>query len=154
MVCGPSGSGKTTYVQENAGKGACIIDLDAIMAELSGRPWYESSEKWLASALQRRNDILRGLASPQATPEAWFIVSAPTAIERINWVRILQPLEVVVLDEPLEVCVTWLQSDSRRLRPWGYFAMLARRWWLRYTPRDGDIVIRNNLSGLKTQDRC
>jgi hypothetical protein len=42
IVCGPPGSGKSTYIREHAKQGDTIIDLDAIMGTLSGKPEHQN----------------------------------------------------------------------------------------------------------------
>ena len=153
MVCGPSGSGKTTYAREHANGTDLVIDLDAIKAELSGTPWYEAGEAWVAPALKRRNELLRALGKDDGLSGAWFIVSAPGAMERSDWARMLKPVEVIVLAEPIEVCVGRLQGDERRAARWPYYGLLARSWWRKYTPRVWETVTEKNRSELRIEDR-
>ncbi len=99
IVCGPPCAGKAAWVQEQAGWGDLVIDLDAIRRTLSPgyRPWVSPFDaKLLSQALRYRNHLLGTLARPGGAP-AWLIVMAPSEGERDWWEARLGG-EVILLD--------------------------------------------------------
>jgi predicted kinase len=63
LVGGPPGSGKSTFVKANAKAKDIIIDLDEIMAKLSGMSLYQSNhDEWIIKALQERNRLINSLS--------------------------------------------------------------------------------------------
>ena len=132
IVCGPPGGGKTTYAQ---GLGPDIlIDLDLIMADISGTPMYEAPEDLLPAGLQRRNAMLRGLAT-RTLGTAAFVVSAPGHSERRWWGEQLG-VKPIVLDTPLDECQRRIMADGRR-KDKARHIEAARHWWSRYSADNG-----------------
>ena len=133
IVCGPAGGGKTTLVNDRARPGDVVIDLDAIMAKVSGQPWYAAGKEWLDGALSERNRMLHRLATADSAPGAWFIVSAPKASDRAFWTRTLRPVSTVLMLTPLAECRRRIMADSRRAHAQQQHIAVARRWWDAYT---------------------
>lgn len=106
IVCGPPCAGKSTLVASEAAPSDVVIDLDAILAQLSPgyRPWHGGLEPGLLNrGIRVRNAMLGSLSARPA--RAWFIVGAPTHAERMWWhqqlgghVRLLEP-PLKVLEE-------------------------------------------------------
>lgn len=85
IVCGPPAAGKTAWARKQLAANGLLLDLDQIMAELSGLPLYEAGREWLNPAVRRRNRLLAQLTARRPTwPRAALIVSEPTA-ERREW---------------------------------------------------------------------
>ncbi|MGE5501037.1 MAG: AAA family ATPase, partial [Ignavibacteriales bacterium] len=116
IVCGAPGAGKSSLVSARAGPGAVIIDLDAIIDEISGHRGARTPELtlWLERGLLERNRRLRSLASSGA-PEAWFIVGAPKAEERAKWAQMLGATAVVVIETPIAETIRRINGDPERL---------------------------------------
>lgn len=112
IVFGPPGSGKSTYVQEHAGSGDLVIDLDLIAAELSGLPIYQADVSWLRKAAHFRNRMLASLREPSSNA-AWFITTG-AGKDRDWWISKLCPANVVVLDTDQQTCKDRVISDLRR----------------------------------------
>lgn len=128
VICGPPGSGKSTYALEHAGPNDLIIDLDIIRAQLSGTPLYSAGDGWTSLALDKRNEMLKALATDTKHEHCWFIVSAPTQDERKTWASKLNA-DVVLLDVPLHECVFRIRRDERRLGQQHRMIEAAREWW-------------------------
>ena len=105
IVSGPPCGGKSTYVRENAKPEDIIIDMDEIAAALDPSWERRWNAKLLDHAMRVRNAMLGELKFRPARSRAWFIVSAPTAGERLWWRRKLggagvmcQPLQAVCIE--------------------------------------------------------
>lgn len=137
MVCGPPASGKTTYVKARAGPNDIVIDLDEIVARLSGGPSHGwDRERWLHPALFRRNAMLGDL-SRASSGRAWFILTEPTAKGRQWWADKLRPERIVVIETPERQCIANAALDATR--PAKPTADAIVDWWFRYRPRQGDV---------------
>lgn len=137
VVAGPPAAGKSTLVAARAGAGDVVIDVDRIAQELGAGPRDVRSETLLAQVLARRNGMLIELSRTVATPgrAAWFIVGAPSPVERAKWARQLEPVETLVLATEAETCHQRIAADPARTaiqHQW------VRRWWRRYQPWVGD----------------
>ncbi|MEC9346080.1 MAG: AAA family ATPase [Pseudomonadota bacterium] len=141
IVCGAPGSGKSTWVAAHASDGDTVIDLDAIMAELSGQPIYQGYGDWLLPALVERNRRLGALSRAGADHRAWFIVSAPRAQDRLRWRALLQPSRLVVIETPADECCRRIARDDRRAGDIDQATTAALRWWRDYRPAEGDEVV-------------
>jgi hypothetical protein len=113
VVCGPPGSGKSSYVAERSKPDDVVIDLDEIIASLSGLPLYQASKAWLTAALDERNRRLRALHTDVDHRAAWFIVSAPDPGERQTWARRLGG-DLVVLATDARECIRRIRADPAR----------------------------------------
>lgn len=143
IVSGPPGAGKSTWVSERAAPGDVVIDLDEIIAELSGLPLYHAGLEWLSRGLQRRSELLASLAGAgDRTRHAWFIVSAPTKAERAMWKNALGAVQVVVIETPADACADRIRQDARRPAAVQLeHVSAARTWWTQYARRNGEIAV-------------
>lgn len=129
IVTGAPDSGKSTYVRDRIRPGHLWICVDRIKAELSGKPEHWAPDRWVKPALERRNALLRSLATITRYSAAWFIVGAPDPAERRRWHTMLGG-ELVVLSTSLAECILRINDD--RSRPIATKARLigaARAWW-------------------------
>lgn len=148
IVCGPPASGKTTWAREQlAGRGE-LIDLDEIMAELSGLPLYQAGREWLNPAVRQRNNMLGSLSRRPKWQRAALIVGEPSAERREWWAEKLRPTRVVVMETPEDVCIQRLNADPRRTSRGIELATAIHEWWSRYTRRPGDVVVTRGDQGF------
>lgn len=156
IVCGPSGSGKSTFVRSLAGPSDIIIDLDDIMATVSGLPIYQAGNEHLSAALAQRNRMLLELSMRPRAKAAWFIVMAPKASQRAFWMKALRPIKTIVLATPIDTCIRRIEADAERRGLTSKFIALARSWWSNYSIGWADEVIGStteNLSELSDRPR-
>ncbi len=115
LVGGPPGSGKSTFVKANAKPNDIIIDLDEIMSKLSGLPIYQANhDEWIIKSLKERNRILDSLSTVDKSITAWVIVSASGF--QWQWWRInLRAPKIHSCWCPMEVCISKIKNDRRRL---------------------------------------
>lgn len=139
IVCGAPASGKSHYVRMRAAAADMVIDLDAIVADMSGGPLHGwDRDRWLHPALFRRNDMLGSLSRPGTHKAAWFIVSEPKPFNRQWWDDTLKPAEIVVIETPEAQCIANAANDSDRPED---TASGIVSWWFDYRRRPGDRVV-------------
>jgi 5-methylcytosine-specific restriction endonuclease McrA len=142
IVCGPPASGKSYYVRQHAGSTDLVIDLDMIVADLSGQPvshrW--DRERWLQMALRKRNAMLGELSKHPAWPRAWLIMTEASAERRAWWADKMQPKAVVVIEASEAQCMAHASYDAGR--DMHRTMLMVRRWWSEYKPRSDDQIIR------------
>jgi len=138
IICGPPGSGKSTLANERANGHDLVIDLDAIKAQLTGTLIYErQDEKAWNAAIVKRNQILYDLGRKRIGKQAFFIIGAPTIAERQWWREALKPVEVIVLETPIETCIERIKADDRRPPEVKLKHIEAvKSWWQRYKPEN------------------
>lgn len=132
IVCGAPGSGKSTYVREHAGPLDTVIDLDEIIARLSGMPLYTPADSSLMrKAFAERNRLLRDMGrAPENAPPSWLIVSTPTKRGR-EWWRDQLGGELVVMTTTLDECLARIDADPRRAAVRDAHRQAALRWFAR-----------------------
>ena len=99
----------------DARKGAydLVIDLDLIIADLSGMPIYQAPGTWVRKAAHLRNRMLSSL-SKESYAHAWFITTGQGDADRQWWIGKLKPKHVVLLDLPMGECIPRIKADTRR----------------------------------------
>lgn len=112
IVFGAPGSGKSTHVQQHAKPGDLVIDLDCIMADISGLPMYHVGPEWLHRAVRRRNKMIGSLK--RHTGAAWLIATGLGQADRDWWANKLKPASVVVMDTSKSDCIARIKADQRR----------------------------------------
>lgn len=149
LVCGPPAAGKTTFATIHAEPGDIILDLDAIVAQLSGEPlthnWHDA---WLNPALAERNTRLASLSRPSQWQRAWLIVGEPKPTARRWWRTTLGPGNTYVVATPLDVCIARIARDAQRNQVAQRQAQAAALWWRTYRPALGDTLIRDHDAAL------
>jgi hypothetical protein len=147
IVCGPPGAGKTTWAKARVGPKGIVIDLDELIAKVSGEPIYTSGREWLDAGLRRRNTLLGMLSRPRPPwARAALVIGEPTAQKRQWWVDRLKPDVVVVLETPADICAARICGDPRRSHRQGDLLDAVESWWHRYQRRPGEYVIANGVS--------
>ena len=129
MVCGAPGAGKSTFVAANTKPGDIVIDLDAIVRDITQAPTELASDHEIALALERRNRLLAGLCMMPPESRAWFIIGAPAAYERAWWAKRLRPRRIYVLTTSLGICLSRIAAERARLPKRADLERAARRWW-------------------------
>jgi len=89
ILTGPPCAGKSTCARMEASASDLVVELDDIMTTLDPayRHWTGDRNKdRLDEAIRLRNRMLGSLSDPSCPyPRAWFIVSAPSPVERAWW---------------------------------------------------------------------
>lgn len=139
LICGPPASGKNHYVSAKGAPGDLVIDLDAIVADLSGTPHRHnwSRDEWLNAALWRCNELIGSLATDHTHAAAWLIMGAAKPDLRTWWRKKLSCRDVVVLETSAAQCRINARRDvGRNLAATDD---LIASWWRQYRPLGSDI---------------
>lgn len=114
LIGGPPGSGKSYYVNKNKKQDDIVIDLDEIMAELSGLSIYQADkDTWLIPAIKERNKILSSLCNENINRVAWVIICA-SGSQWMWWRMTLKPKVAHSCWMPMDVCINRIKADQRR----------------------------------------
>lgn len=143
LVSGPPGAGKTTWVEAHKGPADLVLDLDVIIAKLSGQPIFcATSDTWRDQALRWRNVRLSLLSYIHRWPAAWLVIMEPRPKWRAWWTAKMGARSVVLESEP-RACIDNLMADTRRpALVKDKHAELATWWWSAYQRRPEDLIIR------------
>lgn len=140
VVCGPPGSGKTTYVKKQMRWGDLIVDLDTILAAISGLDVYEKPETLLSLSLDVKDFLIeRSRRGPFAN--AWIISGAPKIRERDKY-RFQLNAKIVVLETSYFECWRRIANDPRRKQKAQQWEPLIKKWWDNYERCEADTIIR------------
>jgi hypothetical protein len=116
VVVGPPGNGAACFVAANAAPGEVIIDLAAIITEISGLPATADTGKWIVPALGRRNEMLAALAKASGeVAGAWLISPAPAQWQRDHWSRVLAA-KIVLLDPGKAAAIEGARAEGIEVR--------------------------------------
>lgn len=132
LVCGPPCAGKSTYVTQ---PGDALVCLDWY-AQVAGSPrQHGHAEPHLQAA--RAAYAAAVAALPKHDGTAWVIRCAPEAEARARLAEAIGADLVVVLMPPVHVTIARARRDHRSR----HVQRVIARWYWRYTPRAGDVVI-------------
>lgn len=134
MVCGAPGSGKSTFINQRKRADDIVIDIDAILQELSGDVvrTVERRNAYFLEAFLERNRRLVALSSEQRSIAAWFIIGAPKPAVRALWADQLKPCDVVVMETPAHVCRARIEAEPMRAPTAASMLEGVTTWWDRY----------------------
>lgn len=143
MVCGAPASGKTTYVMARYQAGDYVIDLDKILSEMTGKPFYYSvNRNELNAAIQKRNRILEGFqVTAKDYSKIWFVISGARSSEKKIWKQLLKPASVYILATPEEICIERIKADIRRQGAAMNQIEAVKKWWANYVSMQDETVI-------------
>lgn len=141
LVVGPPGAGKTTYVRNHMGTNDIVLDVDALVSALSGRPWYDRPQAAWDIALDLRSLLILRLAKPSDIETAWVIASEPDDRKRMELAKQVHARTVLVLPVSAEECIERIRQDERRSNNLGYWYNAVTDWWTRYVQAPIDTVI-------------
>lgn len=146
VVCGPPGSGKSTYVARHRKTGDLVLDLDTIMAALSGEAIYDAPGELLPFAWQARDAVLERLRRAHGLRHAWIIMGGAKRADRMAVVWSLNA-RVVMLDVSAAECLQRIKDDKRRpdMARARHEAAVAT-WWDEYE-RDNPLEGREAVEG-------
>lgn len=128
IVFGCPGSGKSTWVQSHSTSTDVVLDLDEIIAVLSGKPLYEQDNIDFAKAVRYRNEMLSMVARENRS--GFLILTGSTQKQRQWWVDKLQPRHVEVLNTPKAECIERVMRDDRRSNEVKRKHILAIEQWV------------------------
>lgn len=134
MVCGPPGAGKNTYINQRKGVDDVVIDLDDILADISGEVvrTRERRDAYFLEAFTERNRRLAALADERRSIGAWFVIGAPNPAIRALWAEQLKPVSIIVMETPAHVCRARIRAEPIRAPTASSMLDGVSTWWDRY----------------------
>ena len=118
-----------------------VLDVDALVSALSGRPWYERPQAAWDIALDLRSLLILRLAKPSDVDTAWVIASEPDDAKRMELAKQVHASTVLMLPVSAEECIARIRQDERRSNNLGYWYNAVSDWWTKYAPAPIDTVI-------------
>ena len=116
VIVGPPGNGAAAYAAAQAGPGEQVIDVAAIIEDISGQPASADNGKWIVPALGRRNEMLAALAKASGeVAGAWLISPAPAQWQRDFWSRVLAA-RIVLLDPGKAAAIEGARAEGIEVR--------------------------------------
>lgn len=145
MVCGPPGAGKSTLVKKSFREGDVLIDIDAILSDLSGTAirTKERRKVHLLDAFVERNKRLSSLHTA-STGAAWFLIGAPQPSQRELWAQQLKPSHIIVFETAYDECIRRIRAASDRAPTQESMIQGVHNWWERYERTGIDTEYRPN----------
>lgn len=150
IVCGPAGSGKSTWVRRNMSEGDLIVDMDALGMAITGKDlqgYIFETPKSILDVLMPLKTYLINQAivfhNDGYCRDVWITISGADFLERKRLAEKAgeTPCNVIVLEISHNDCRAHIKSDPSRGN-WQQWDPIIKRWWDRYIPRKGDIVIK------------
>lgn len=141
LVAGPSGAGKTSYVRKNMQADDIMVDLDALVAAITGAPWYTRPNGAWEFALDLRDLVMLRLMRPVNVRRVWFIASLPQPNRRAEFAELLGASRVIVLEVDSTECIRRIATDERRAGQITEWSQVVERWWRDYRRNDGDMIV-------------
>lgn len=139
VIYGPPGAGKSTFVENNAKKGALILDFDKLVSSITNIPTHRKPEHLLKFAWEARDAILNQLDKTEDPITAWIIDSGFKR-SKIDEYIARYGAKVFVLETPELVCIQRVDADLNRDMSTDWQGLI-RLWWSTYRPNDEDIKI-------------
>ena len=129
IIGGAPGSGKSTYVAGRKTDNDLVVDLDHICAALNCTgELYQNHEYILDIALQIQEMLYKAIEQRSGKWADAYVVTAASKAEAEKLARRLSG-ELVMMDVPLDVCISNIRGDDRRKDRAETFIDLASRWY-------------------------
>lgn len=132
LLFGPPGAGQEDHLRLHRKPGQDVIDVDLIMAELSGLPVFQAPALWLDHAIRVRNARLANLRHAHPRSVVWLVTPGAGSWRRDWWQSKVHAhsLNATLLARPATECIARIESDGRRNAEAKAQAIQAvRSWW-------------------------
>ncbi len=115
-----------------------MIDFDVIRKKVGGSKWDQDASV-NRRAFAYRDRVLRGLKDKRKG-RCWFIVMAPTRVERDAWREALGSVTIHIMDTPRTACVERVKADPDRQQQSALMIREIGKWFTAFASGRCDAV--------------
>jgi hypothetical protein len=143
LVCGAPASGKSYFVDQHSKPDDVVIDLDVIISQITNHGLYfPEHPDVVREGMRARNRQIESLQMIENHGQAiWMVIGAPDPRDRITWKDLLKPKATYVLLCLKEECIRRIDQDPKRAMVADDQRKAVLRWWSKYQPLAGEIII-------------
>lgn len=130
VINGPPGAGKTTWALQKMTPGDMLIDMDFLCAALGGTTeLYNDHAPVLGPALAMQETLYQTIEQRKGEWQSAYVVTASPDKNAVAALVRRLGAQLVMIETPLDECISRIESDGRRIGKQSLFVDLAKQWF-------------------------